>query len=290
MLKEWPLVAFTILGQTAVGVFVVFLIPLMLFPGAFAGLGDGEVLAPTLSMIDSLMILAVMISFFHLRHPLRARKALSNLKTSWLSREVLTALTFIGLVSLALAVIRFGGRSNGPLTWIIIAGGVSGALFLLSMVKIYMLPAVPVWNRIFTPVSFLFSALLIGTVAASVVLAGSGGSYELTKAAIIAAILLVLLDLSAAALLAPPRGLSVRIPGASLRPHVKNAAYLIHTARLALLAAGLGALTSAWVDGFYTGIAGRKGPWKLILALILILAGEAAGRVFFYSLVPRTRD
>ena len=290
MLKEWPLVAFTILGQTAVGIFVVFLIPLVLFPGAFAGLGDGEVLAPTLSMVDSLMILAVMISLFHLRHPLRARKALSNLKTSWLSREILTALAFIGLVSLALAVIRFGGGSDGPLTGIIIAGGVSGALFLLSMAKIYMLPAVPVWNRIFTPVSFLFSALLIGTVAASIALAGSGGSYELTKAAIIAAILLVLLDLASAALFAPPRGPSVRNPGASLRPHIVNAAYLIHTARLALLAAGFSALTSAYVDGFYTGIAGRKGPWKLIVALILILAGEAAGRVFFYSLVPRTRE
>src|SRR5512137_2253981 len=99
MLKEWPLVAFTILGQTAVGVFVIFHLP-FLVRGRLPGSGWRLTWIVTLGIVALITAAAAFVSFFHLRHPLRARYALSNVRTSWLSREILFELRFGGLVGL----------------------------------------------------------------------------------------------------------------------------------------------------------------------------------------------
>ncbi len=100
MLKEWPLVAFTVLGQMAVGLFLFFHAP-FLVRGRAPSPGWFVTWLVVLALVAALVAAAALVSLFHLRHPLRARFALSNLRSSWLSREILFELVFLGLVALS---------------------------------------------------------------------------------------------------------------------------------------------------------------------------------------------
>ena len=98
MLKEWPLVAFTVAGQMAVGIFLLVAVPLLLFAGADADASAHETGLAVLAVVLGLLIAAALLSFFHLHHPFRARRVLTNLRTSWLSREIFFELGFLALV------------------------------------------------------------------------------------------------------------------------------------------------------------------------------------------------
>ncbi len=163
MLKEWPLVAFTILGQTAVGLFWFFHLP-FLAGGRAPGPGWRVSWLIILGLVTALMALATLASIFHLHHPFRARRALGNLRTSWLSREILFDLAFLALVASVAAAGAFGSPGPG-LRWALLAAGcAAGGLFLLSMTELYMLPTVPAWRGVSTPLAFLATTLVAGAV------------------------------------------------------------------------------------------------------------------------------
>ena len=285
MLKEWPLVAFTILGQTAVGVFLVFHLP-FLVRGRLPGSGWRLTWIVTLAIVVLLTAAAAFASFFHLRHPLRARYALSNLRTSWLSREILFELLFGGLVVLEgwLAYVRPASRST---LWpVIAAAGLAGALFIVSMARLYMLPALPAWSGAYTPLSFLLTMLVLGAVGTEVIVRGFAGpgAFDLNLTG--TALLLIAAEILLSVVLAPRHGLCGVRPGPSLRP-TDDAPRRFHRARIVLLALGSACLALDLAIGG-NDIMNEKGiGLALLLALVLILAGEAAGRFHFYGLVAR---
>jgi anaerobic dimethyl sulfoxide reductase subunit C (anchor subunit) len=288
MLKEWPLVAFTIAGQTAVGVFVVFHLP-FLVRGRLPGSGWRLTWIVTLAIVVSLTAAAAFASLFHLRHPLRARYALSNLRSSWLSREILFELAFGGLVVLEgwLAYVR--PASRGLLWPVIAAAGSAGLLFIASMAKLYMLPALPVWNGGYTPLSFFLTTFVLGALGTELIVravAGPGAfDLDLTKIALI----LVVVEIGLAASSAPGQGLFGVRPGRSLRPE-DGSPRLLHPVRIALLAAGVAFLVLDIATGGNAIMNERGlGPAPL-LASVFVLAGEVAGRLHFYGLVPRPGD
>src|SRR5512137_1733652 len=107
MLKEWPLVAFTILGQTAVGLFIFGLTPLVMADSVSPT--DARLFLVVMGAVFILLAAAAVLSFLHLRHPLRAVRALANVRTSWLSREILFELLFMALVAAEFFLVRAGG-------------------------------------------------------------------------------------------------------------------------------------------------------------------------------------
>jgi anaerobic dimethyl sulfoxide reductase subunit C (anchor subunit) len=285
MLKEWPLVAFTILGQTAVGVFVIFHLP-FLVRGRLPGSGWRLTWIVTLAIVVLLTALAVFVSFFHLRHPLRARYALSNLRASWLSREILFELLFGGLVVLEgwLAYVR--PASRGTLWPVIAATGLAGALFIVSMARLYMLPALPAWSGAYTPLSFLLTTLVLGAVGTDVIVRefAGPGAFDLNLTG--TALLLIAAEILLAVILAPRHGLRGVRPGPSLRP-TADAPRRFHRARIVLLALASVCLTLDRAMGG-NDIMNEKGIGPaLLLAFVLMLAGEIAGRFYFYGLVAR---
>ena len=285
MLKEWTLVAFTIAGQTAVGVFVVFHLP-FLFRGRLPGSGWRLTWIFTLAIVVLITALAAFASFFHLHHPLRARYALSNLRTSWLSREILFELSFGAFVALEAWLAYVRPASRGTLWPVIVAAGLAGALFIVSMARLYMLPALPAWSGAYTPLSFLLTTLVLGAVGTEVIVRefAGPGAFDLDLTA--TALLLVAAEILMALFLAPRHGLRGVSPGPSLRPN-GAAPGPFHLARVALLA--LGAACLAWdlaTDGNDIMNERGLGP-ALLLALAFTLAGEVAGRLHFYGLVPR---
>ena len=99
-----------------------------------------------------------------------ACRAISNLRTSWLSREILFALLFSlsGACFAGLQWLQIGASSiQNLLGWLTAAFGFA---LVFCMAKIYTLRTVPVWAASRTQVSFLLTTLLSGVLYVSVVL------------------------------------------------------------------------------------------------------------------------
>lgn len=149
---EWTLWLFTLLAMTLVGLHLGWVLggPRLLAAGPYLALGG----------------LAAALSVFHLGRPERAWRALSNLRTSWLSREVLGFAVF-----LPTAVLTQERESGGA--WIATAAG----LFLLvAMDRLYQVvehrPAWRLRSADLLPAGLQLAALVAGSLPALGVLAG----------------------------------------------------------------------------------------------------------------------
>ncbi len=169
--KEWALIGFTVLSQMAIGAFwIVWLVHFLSrqqtpedevrkFSNA-ASLGIGPVMA-----------LGLLVSFFHLGNPLNSWRAIGNLGSSWLSREIFFALLFF-IMWFVMAVMQFRSVGTEGLrgTW---AGltALAGLLTVISSALAYMLPTRPSWFDLATPIFFFASTLVLGGLAAGSVFA-----------------------------------------------------------------------------------------------------------------------
>ena len=128
--------------------------------------------------LDALRLLALLgitaaalaLSTLHLGRPAYAYRALKMWRRSWLSREVLLFTLFFG--ALAAAAAAAAARQYGfavpaflPLT-LSIAAAVLGVLGTLASAAIYLVQARPAWNTPHTPVDFILTAALLGSLLA----------------------------------------------------------------------------------------------------------------------------
>jgi len=163
--REWALIIFTILAQMAVGSFLV-LGFVHFFATRKAGPEEADRLSDrALLAIGLVLILGMFASLFHLGNPLNAYKAVTNVGTSWLSREILAGVLFAGLGGL-FAIMQW--RKIGSfalrnvLAWIT---AVIGLALVYSMSQVYMLPMQPAWNTWATPITFFVTTFLLGSLA-----------------------------------------------------------------------------------------------------------------------------
>ena len=282
---EWPLTAFTILGQAAVGLLVSAGIPLC-FSGEAAGGGSGGGRTALVLAVLGLMAAATVLSFFHLHHPARAYLALANVGTSWLSREILLELVFTGTTALAGFCDWRGAGGPALVRALFLLSAAAGVLFLGAMSRLYMLPAVPAWRSSYTPASFFLAAAVIGTSAAAVLFRLSPAASAWTRPLLAASIVSIAASFGGALLFAPGHGLFAARSVPSLRPREDGRAPL-HALRLAALAAGSALLAAGLVERG----AGRGGPGApaavIVGGFVLAAAGEVLGRVLFYRVGPQ---
>ena len=139
--------------------------------GSLIGLlASGCVSALTLVLLLFGAAATLNISIFHLGRPAYAWRALKMWRRSWLSREVLLFGLF--LVMLAAVTIATCLRTLGVfpmpdvalkfVSWTAAAFGVAG---VVASAFIYLVPARPAWNMIHTPLDFLLSAAVIGSLS-----------------------------------------------------------------------------------------------------------------------------
>ena len=280
--REWPLVVFTLLAQVGVGIFLMFVLPLALSRQGFAGGDTGPVLLRALLIVFILLTAAAAFSFFHLGNPRNAYRTLSNLKDSWLSREIFSELIFVGTLALLIGL-EWGDRGDRSIrSWLYILGGSAGAVLVLSMANIYRLEAVPAWDRASTPVSFVLTALAAGSVGALALPATGvfgivGAPLPFPGALKACALVFPGLDLAAAFFFDPTFG--IRKISSPPSPPGQNTFYrTLFTFRLALLilAVAVLALAGGGKSIFAPGIGA-------ILAFGAVLASEGIGRTLFYA-------
>jgi len=166
--REWALIIFTILGQMSVGAFLVLGL-VHFFAERKAGAAEADRLSDrALLAIGPVLILGMLASLLHLGTPLNAYRAVANVGTSWLSREILSGVIFAVLGGL-FAVMQWrkvgGFALRNIIAWITVAVGL---VLVYSMSQVYVLPTQPAWDTWATPVSFFATTLLLGSLAMGV--------------------------------------------------------------------------------------------------------------------------
>ena len=171
---ELALVVFTIFAQMSVGAFLV-LGGVHFFATRYAGIEEADKLSTyALLAIGPIMVAGLIVSFLHLGNPINAPRAIMNLGTSWLSREILFGVLFAGVGFLfALMQWRKWGSPNlRNIVALVAALFGLGLVFSMAMVY-YSLPSVPAWNNWATLVFFFATTILLGAVAISAAFVGA---------------------------------------------------------------------------------------------------------------------
>lgn len=161
MNNEGALIAFTLFSQMIIGSILVYVLFYFISMDDISQLSSGFSLkTPEFLMLLGLLV-ALLISFLHLGRPSNAIHALNNLKTSWISREIF-AVTLFSVSLLLLFIARWLGAGKSLLTVSFVLSGIAGLLLLVTMARLYMIPAVSTWNNWLTPTNFTLSALISG--------------------------------------------------------------------------------------------------------------------------------
>lgn len=156
---EWSLVFFTTISQLAVGIMIAVL------PFVFTKKlkGYAKLNQTNLYFAAGLMLIALILSFLHLNNPVNAVYALSNLETSWLSREIFFVSLFLFLLVLVNLILYFKTPEVKYYRAFILITTIVGVIMVYAMSKLYIIPTVPPWNSISTMIEFYATALLIGS-------------------------------------------------------------------------------------------------------------------------------
>ncbi len=329
---EASLVAFSLLAQMAVGVFWAVLLlwvmgvggtgagqPAPVGPGVIGAVGAGAAGTPgtvgpgavgagaegaaaanpwltaPLLLVGVLLLAAALVSLAHLGSPRRAWRALGNLGSSWLSREILFLMLF-GAGWAAFALLETGGLAGSVAMGAV--GGTAGALglaLLWTMARLYRLPAVPSWNTPLTPASFFLTAGSLGALGTALILAleaterggmwDEGAAVSLGYLVLAAALFLFgefileprwrVVRRRAVALVDPGLNPGAGSPerGAHWRPALLAAALVLSTAGIVLLTR----LNAAWATAPEGALAAALGA-----AFAAALGAAVLGRVRFY--------
>jgi len=170
---EWSLVFFTTIAQLATGIMVAVL-PFVFAKNHSGYAQDGtgytqghhvyaKLNQTALYVAAGLMVVALALSFLHLSNPLHSVYALSNLETSWLSREILFVSLFLFALVLVSFILYFKKPGVKYYRAFILGAAIIGIIMVYTMSRLYMIPTVPAWNSLSTPVEFYSSALLMGS-------------------------------------------------------------------------------------------------------------------------------
>ena len=284
-MKDRSLVAFSLLSQMAAGAFWV-LGGLRFWVARQAGIAAAETLTKVpLLVIGLLMLSGLVASFFHLGAPTKAWRAVANVRSSWLSREVLFALLFAG-TSVLLCAMQWFDLGTPPLRNMV--GGLAallGLLLMASMAQAYRLRTVPAWNTWATPATFLITALLLGGLGTGTLLGlvpSSGYEYEMGQAAqqwiAVGAIVLLCMELLVTLLWVT--GIS-SAPGAALQAATKvtrdhGTIFRVRLALTVVAVVAAGAALAPWGKG-------TRASAALAVSFGLVLIGEVLGRMLFYE-------
>lgn len=169
-IREWALPVYTILIQMSVGMLLTLWCLRLLGSKKIGKESIDRVVRDPLLIINTTIIFGMIGAHFHLSRPYLSFLAVSNFRTSWLSREIVfTVLFFLCSATLwFLQWYRIGNWGiNSALGWLAIFFGV---VTVYCMGSIYLLPTQAAWNMPETILTFYGSMLLLGVMALATIL------------------------------------------------------------------------------------------------------------------------
>ena len=269
---EWPLMVFTVLGQCVVGAFIVLAMALLTQRSA----EEQRRIHLSMFFLWALMAVAFIASVLHLGSPLRAFNSLNRLGASPLSNEIGSGSLFFALGGIywLLAMINKMPRLLGKI-WLVVTM-LAGIGFVYAMCRVYEINTVPTWNNLYTAFSFGLTVLIGGPVLGYLLLRGANiqgcGLRLLPVISLTGLVFSMVLVVMQSAGLANIHS-SVQAASALIPQYGSLSAW-----RLVLIILGLG----CW----FCPLIMRKRPalLSMILAFVLVFAGELVGRAIFYGL------
>lgn len=296
--SEWALLTFTILGQLAAGALLVLMV-VRLYVTNKAGLNEADQMTDgPLFMIVPIMGLALLASLLHLNNIGNIFKAVPNLGSSWISREVVISGAFV--IAAALYTF-FQWRKVGSIGLRTIVGWIAVVMGLVqtyAMGMVYMIRTQPAWNTPATPITFFVTTLLLGVLSVAVALVINYNSIQkkdpqaaekqlgLLRSVLqgIAISAIVLLGIEFLVLPFYMAYLATQGTAAleSLQMMTNTYGATLVT-RLLLVFVGAGLLATYLYRN--TSSAGKEKAMATLVysAFVLVLAGEVMGRFLFYA-------
>ena len=275
---------------------------------ALVGRLPGTQAAVAALLLASVLIIAGLLSSLaHLGHPERAWRALSQWRSSWLSREgVLAIVSFVPLAALIGTLLQFEATAM-PVRAAAGAAALTAAATVYSTAMIYAsLKPVRQWHSGYVPPVYLSFALMTGAVWACAVMSVSPDS------SMQAGVLAVVLTLVAWAIkvmywraiaseaidstLGSATGLAGSV--SVLDPPHTERNYLLcemgfkvarkHRARLRRIAVGAGLIGPVLLLGVKLLVVGRLSMWLAVPAALLLTLGVVVGRWLFFAEAEHT--
>lgn len=162
-MQEWPLIVFTLLIQLSVGSTVFTTFTLVYAADRLHVQEKWRVAAPAMLLAFIAGVLGLVASTAHLGYPLNAFHALSHIGSSWLSREIVFASLYLGVLGLTTLIALVSKR---VVTSFLLLASLLGLIDLFCMSAIYVHASVATWMHINTYVMFYGSALSLGAITA----------------------------------------------------------------------------------------------------------------------------
>jgi anaerobic dimethyl sulfoxide reductase subunit C (anchor subunit) len=268
---EWPLAVFTLLAQAACGLFLAVAIVREILSRKSDAAQAIKATSKASLAAGVLMIVATVISLFHLGNPMGAYRSIFHLSSSWLSREILFSMLFGGLwvVATWLELSGKGGLWLGRIT------AVAGLCLIFAMSRIYMNTVIPAWTTAYTLIAFAATMLVLGGLLLPALLPAEAAEVVRPVGPAMA---LVGIVLQVASLPVYMAGLGLGNSAALSSLGMLMGAwqpYLIGQLVLTVLAGVV--LGAMWLR--------KSGSARLVYsALVFGVAGEALARVIFYAI------
>jgi len=166
--RDWALITFTILVQMSVGSIWVLGVAHFFAARKYGNEEADRLSDRALLALVPVIVLAFIASLLHLGNPFNAYRAVTNLGSSWLSREIFFGVIF-AVLAFVFAFLQWRKLGSFVLRNVIAwLAALDGLVLVFSMSHIYMLPAEPAWNTWATPVSFFATTFLLGALAMGV--------------------------------------------------------------------------------------------------------------------------
>lgn len=278
-MDQLSLVFFTVLAQCAVGIFVVTGCMRLMSSSV-----EGSTAVNNAQLFAwPILAVAAMASMTHLGQPLRAFNVLFGAAhSSPLSLEIISMSAF-GAVGVLYSFLSFRKMAEGLQKPLLVLAMVLGVVFMLAIANVYTLDTVPTWNSGWTTFQFLATAGVLGMIGSAVLVQlQSRSATEYTQKAnrtlaVIGVVATVIAVIGIPMFLGFLGQLRLSENPLGLRDYHNQLLML----RTLMLCAGM----AIWV---VPALAGKSGKGAAILGLMLVLAAELAGRVFFYDVYLTT--
>lgn len=282
--NEWPLVFFTILSQISLGIlFSAFVLSLFL--------KDAE--APALADLKKILIIvalsftgiALIISYMHLASPQHSVYAISNIRSSWLSREILLAIMLFFSMMVSFTALKYNIPHRNMYDYFFLASLIIGVIMVWLMANVYMIPTVPLWNSPATPVAFFNTSLMLGSsVLLSIITLMIYRSATFPEIRLMHSVLFYMVAAAVFIFLFNKLFFQpdvTSIPGGFAAPYVSG---WIKTGQNILIIAGFTLLTYWYLTQAFAVIGNKTLAVALVyISLVLLLLAEIAGRYVFYA-------
>lgn len=272
-LHEWPLMFFTVIGQSVAGAFII--MGCAILSGKLSAEMNRKV-HYSMFGLWVLMGIGFLLSMMHMGTPLRAFNSLLRLGHSSLSNEIASGSIFFALGGIywLLAVFNKMPAALGKL-WIALVM-VLAALFITAISRVYQIDTVPTWHNGYTTFNFVLTAFIGGPILAALLMRIAGFNLNCVSALPLLSVIAIVIS----AIVATSQGFEL----GSIQTSVQKAVDLVPNygtlmgIKLVALVLGL----SCWIAPLLR----KNNPSVALLALgfILVFVGEFIGRGVFYGL------